>query len=61
MGRPTTEPVRYQDDDGRQWTKRKVQRVCNGCGRSLGDATEAEIEGAIYGDLPDVTDECGCG
>lgn len=38
-----------------------IKRCCNGCGRSLGDATEAEMEAAIFGaSLPDVRDECGC-
>ncbi len=38
-----------------------VQRCCNGCGRSLGDATDDELNAAVAGaPLPDVRDECGC-
>lgn len=38
-----------------------VKRCCNGCGRPIGDVTEAEIEAGIAGrPLPDVTAECGC-
>ncbi len=39
-----------------------VHRSCNGCGRSLGDATPDELSRAITGSaLPDVRPECGCG
>lgn len=39
----------------------RVKRCCNGCGRVLGDVTEAEIDAAVAGiPLPDVRDECGC-
>lgn len=38
-----------------------VQRCCNGCGRPIGDVTEAEVDCAIAGlPLPDVRAECGC-
>lgn len=37
-----------------------VKRVCNGCGKELGDATADELEAAVDGDLPDVRIECGC-
>ena len=55
-GRVWTDDVRV--DGGRAlW----VKRCCNGCGRELGDATEAELDAAVSGlPLPDVTDECGC-
>jgi hypothetical protein len=36
-----------------------VQRVCNGCGRDIGDVTSAEIDAAIAGlPLSDVRHEC---
>lgn len=36
-----------------------VQRCCNGCGRSLRDVTESEIDAAVAGQpLPDVRQEC---
>jgi hypothetical protein len=39
-----------------------VKRCCNGCGREIGDVTEAEMDAAVTGmPLPDVRDECGCG
>lgn len=42
-------------------TRIHVKRCCNGCGRILGDVTEAEIDAAVTGaPLPDVTAECGC-
>ncbi|MCR1785349.1 hypothetical protein KVF89_22605 [Nocardioides carbamazepini] len=38
-----------------------VQRHCNGCGESVGDVTEAELDAAVCGaPLPDVRLECGC-
>ena len=38
-----------------------VQRSCNGCGESLGDATSDELDAAMEGrPLPDVRLECGC-
>jgi hypothetical protein len=38
-----------------------VQRSCNGCQKSLGDAYEAELDAAVDGRrLPDVRLECGC-
>jgi hypothetical protein len=38
-----------------------VKRHCNGCGRSLGDATALELVIACEGrPLPDVRLECGC-
>ncbi|AEI11842.1 hypothetical protein Celgi_1323 [Cellulomonas gilvus ATCC 13127] len=55
--RPSTPPQRTAEG-GRRLT---VQRVCNGCGRALGDATTAELEAAVSGaPLPDVRVECGC-
>lgn len=43
-------------------TRITVKRCCNGCGRSLGDVTDAEMDACISGaPLPDVTTECGCG
>lgn len=39
----------------------RVQRSCNGCQQSLGDANTAEIDAAVAGEpLPDVRLECGC-
>ena len=38
-----------------------VKRACNGCGKSLGDATSAELDAAMCGSpFPDVRLECGC-
>lgn len=55
-GRTWTDPMKV--DGGKQLT---VKRCCNGCGRSLGDATEAELDAAYAGHpLPGVTAECGC-
>lgn len=55
--RPWTPDV--HDLDGR--TTVTVKRSCNGCGRSLGDASAAELLGAVAGlALPDVRRECGC-
>lgn len=37
----------------------RVKRACNGCGIAVGDATDAELEAAIFGEpLPDVRGEC---
>jgi hypothetical protein len=56
--RPSTPPRRNADFTG--WVH-TVQRVCNGCGREIGDATEAEINAAATGQpLPDAREECGC-
>ena len=53
--RPDTPPRR--NDGGT--TTRRVKRACNGCGTSLGDATDAEIDAAMEGrPMPDVRDEC---
>ncbi len=61
MTRPTTPEQRYQAEDGHWVTRLTVQRVCNGCGRALGDATEHELDCAVAGmPLPDVREECGC-
>lgn len=39
----------------------RVKRYCNGCGKSIGDVNEAELDAAIAGlPLPDVREECGC-
>lgn len=54
--RPDTPPVRAQ-----QATFYTTKRSCNGCGRTLGDATVDELRCAIEGScLPDVRHECGC-
>lgn len=40
-------------------TRVHVKRCCNGCGATIGDITDAELEAAIEGRrLPDVTGEC---
>lgn len=55
--RPWT-PDRPSTSGGRRIT---VKRMCNGCGRALGDVTHDEIEAAVAGrPLPDVREECGC-
>lgn len=37
----------------------RVRRACNGCGHTLRDATDAEIEACTTGSpLPDVRDQC---
>jgi hypothetical protein len=55
--RPVT-PPRENEDGSKTIT---VQRVCNGCGRRLGDATDTELDAAVSGaPLPDTTNECGC-
>lgn len=42
-------------------TRITVKRCCNGCGRQLGDVTDAEMDATIEGrPLPDVRAECGC-
>jgi hypothetical protein len=39
----------------------RVQRSCNGCQKTLGDANAAELDAAVAGQmLPDVRLECGC-
>lgn len=39
----------------------RVQRVCNGCYESVGDANATELDHAVAGlQLPDVRLECGC-
>lgn len=58
-------PERPWTADRKNWitgtTRMTVKRVCNGCGRELGDATSGELLAAVLGDdLPDVRDECGC-
>ncbi|MGI8333427.1 hypothetical protein ACRYCC_26040 [Actinomadura scrupuli] len=55
VGRPST-PPRENPSGGMTIT---VQRTCNGCGTSLGDATPAELDAAVAGRwLPDASDEC---
>lgn len=55
--RPWTDDVR---SPGTTSTTVTVKRSCNGCGRRLGDVTEAELDAAMSGaPLPDVRDECG--
>lgn len=54
--RPFTDTARLPGGGSRV----TVKRCCNGCGRELGDATEAELDAAMVGrPLPDVRDECG--
>ena len=53
MSRPWTPVIR----DGNKSTL-KVKRNCNGCGRTLGDVTKAEMDWSQP--LPDVRDECRC-
>lgn len=55
--RPSTAP-RVNPDGSITAT---VKRACNGCGRVLGDATNAEMDCAVNGQpLIDVSAECGC-
>lgn len=42
-------------------TRLRVHRACNGCGRDLGNPTDAEMAAALAGrPLPDTREECGC-
>lgn len=53
--RPNT-PDRVNPDGSRTVT---MKRACNGCGNSIGDVTDAEIEAGVNGEpLPDVRGEC---
>jgi hypothetical protein len=53
--RPWTPPRRLEEGG----TRYTVKRMCNRCSRLIGDVTDEEIFGAIYGEpLTDVTDEC---
>jgi hypothetical protein len=56
----TSTPAReVVGDDGRTRTQFIVQRHCNGCGRGIGNATEAECLAPAMGlPLPDVRSEC---
>lgn len=55
--RPKTPPL-INPGGGMRLT---AQRYCNGCGRHLGDATDAELRAAVdHRPLPDVRAECGC-
>jgi hypothetical protein len=57
MTRPNTPDVPLPDGG----TRVTVKRSCNGCGRSLGDASGVELDAAMSGaPLADVRDECGC-
>lgn len=57
--RTHTPPETIVREDGTTTTRHKVQRACNGCGRDVGDVTEAEMEAVINGrPLADVRDEC---
>ena len=48
-----------EHDDGSKTLH--VARICNGCGKSVGDVTADEILAAVDGvPLPDVRLECGC-
>lgn len=55
-------PVKWTTKaNGGKSSRIRVQRSCNGCGSSLGDANDAELDAAMSGtDLPDVRLECGC-
>lgn len=54
----TATPDRIRKGGGKTMT---IQRACNGCQKSLGDAREDELESAVAGlPLPDVRLECGC-
>lgn len=55
-------PVEWTTGPGGEKSSRlRVQRGCNGCGSSLGDANDAELDAAMSGaPLPDVRLECGC-
>lgn len=45
--------------DGRTSTTHTVQRVCNGCGNTIGDVTDDEMDRAVAGlPLLDVRREC---
>lgn len=45
----------------RPWNTWTAKRICNGCGRLLGDASPIELHAARHWQsLPDVTGECGC-
>ena len=59
VGRPRPNTPDRKTLHGRSIT---VKRLCNGCGRNLGDATKAELEAARLSpsQLPDVRSECGC-
>lgn len=47
------------DEDGRTVTRITTQRVCNGCNKGVGDATEEEIvAGQLGRALPDATQDC---
>lgn len=49
------------EDLGNGRTRVTVKRICNGCGRSLGDALDSELDAAInHQPMPDVRDECTC-
>lgn len=55
MTRPRT-PDRKNENGS---TTVHVQRCCNGCGETIGDATQAELDCAVTGrPLPDMRGEC---
>lgn len=59
MARTATPPQTVVRDDGSTATRIRVQRNCNGCEESLGDATDEELLAAVEGrELPDVRGEC---
>ena len=62
MLRPHTPDRPWSDEEGRtRGTTIRVQRTCNHCNRSLGDASQEELEAAVNGRLlPDTAEECGC-
>lgn len=52
---------RHTESTGDRPRRITIQRSCNGCQKSLGDATPDELGRAADGlPLPDVTLECGC-
>jgi hypothetical protein len=55
----TVTPPQVVTADGRTVTQFVVQRHCNGCHQSIGDATDAECLAPSLGlPLPDVRHEC---
>lgn len=57
--RTHTPPQTLTRPDGSTSTQHRVQRVCNGCGRGVGDVTDEEMAVVMEGrPLPDVRDEC---
>lgn len=58
MSNRTRTPDKLNPDGS---TTIRVQRSCDGCGESVGDVSDAEMDAAMAGlPLPSVVDECGC-